>query len=152
MPLIVLPLRAVLLEQLPPRAASRLSGTPAAHAAFTVALVGAVGLAATWLADLAVAFEIAGSTAGVTVCFCLPGLLYHAALRMDPMKDPRGPWEPPAGGLVAQPVSCAAWEHTAPTALDVRESGDGTVAVLMVCVGVLSGVVSLVVLVLGAVD
>jgi bacteriorhodopsin len=79
MPLIILPLRALLLEQLgiPPIR----SGLH--HLLLTTFMVCCTGVAAMFMRNLAYAFQVAGCTAGVMVCFCLPGLLYFGAHRME---------------------------------------------------------------------
>ena len=90
-PLVLLPLRATLLElcALPPRLRSN-----GAHAALTLGLVGAV--AATALAfDLAVAFEVAGASAGTLVAYVLPGLLLHTVLRRKRTGGADGSGVPP---------------------------------------------------------
>eukprot|EP00665_Eupelagonemidae_sp_cell47_P007637 gene7637-6260_t len=79
LPLMVLPLRALLLEQLGLAPLRRL----APHAAFTLAIVGLLGGSAAWLTNLAFAFQLSGSTAGVMVCFILPGLMHFGALRNE---------------------------------------------------------------------
>lgn len=75
-PLVLLPLRSLLLSQLglPP-----LKGPP--HAVLTVAMVVVLGGAAAWAHDLALAFEVAGCTAGTVVCFVLPGALLYGSRR-----------------------------------------------------------------------
>ena len=83
-------------------------------------VIGAVG---TWFADLALAFQIAGCTTGVMVCFCLPALMYRAALRLQREVSP------------------------VPTALELaKQQFEEGCAVLMCILGVVCGVVSLAVL------
>ena len=56
----------------------------------TGALVFALGLIAALATDLASAFEVAGCTAGVVVCFCLPGATPPAApLRLASLHQSR---------------------------------------------------------------
>ena len=74
LPLVLLPLRALLLESC---AVGRPLGR-ASHVALTFALVGSLGSLATVAGSLALAFQMAGSTAGVMVCFILPGAFYAA--------------------------------------------------------------------------
>ena len=77
LPLVLLPLRSLLLERLgvdPPPSGWR-------HVALTFGMVGVLASAAVLAGSLALAFQLAGSTAGVSVCFILPGLLYARALR-----------------------------------------------------------------------
>ena len=78
LPLVVLPLRSLLLD---------LCGVPplnnVGHVAITVIGVSLTGCAAVATKDLAFAFQVSGCTAGVMVCFCLPGLLYSGAKRLE---------------------------------------------------------------------
>lgn len=78
LPLVVLPLRSLLLD---------LCGVPPldtfGHIAITVVGVSLAGVAAAATKDLAFAFQVSGCTAGVMVCFCLPGMLYSGAKRLE---------------------------------------------------------------------
>ena len=78
MPLVILPLRSLLVERL----GIGSMPSPWAHVLFTIGLVVLVGAAAMQCRDLAFAFQVSGCTAGVMVCFCLPGLLYFGAHRL----------------------------------------------------------------------
>ena len=82
LPLLVLPLRSLLLEQLhvPPLGAL-------SHGMLTVALVGLLGSVASATHDLAYAFQLSGCTAGTMVCFCLPGLLLFGAHRLARQRE-----------------------------------------------------------------
>jgi amino acid permease len=76
LPLVLLPLRALLLEHCgvaPP--------VGRGHGLLTLLMVAAFGVLAMLAGNLAFAFQVSGSTAGVSVCFCLPGLLYAKASR-----------------------------------------------------------------------
>ena len=117
-PLVVLPLRSLIAEQL---GQPRLS--VGRHVAATAAMVVVIGAVGTWFADLALAFQIAGCTTGVMVCFCLPALMYRAALRLQREVSP------------------------VPTALELaKQQFEEGCAVLMCILGVVCGVVSLAVL------
>ena len=83
LPLVLLPLRALLLEHFEVKP----TPTGAAHAALTFVMVSVLGLLAMLAGNLAFAFQVAGSTAGVSVCFCLPGLLYWKASRVTSAAD-----------------------------------------------------------------
>jgi len=78
LPLVVLPLRHLLVEQLWPAPPSGWR-----HAALTFGLMFALGCGSAAASDLALAFQVSGSTAGVMVCFVLPGLLYFGSLRLE---------------------------------------------------------------------
>ena len=79
LPLVLLPLRALLLEHCditPPP-------TGYAHALITLFMIAVLGVLATLAGNLAFAFQVAGSTAGVAVCFILPGMLFSKASRVS---------------------------------------------------------------------
>ncbi len=78
LPLVVLPLRSLLLDlcAVPPLS------TPA-HVGVTAVGVALAGCAADATRDLAFAFQVSGCTAGVMVCFCLPGALYAGGFKLE---------------------------------------------------------------------
>jgi hypothetical protein len=78
LPLVVLPLRSLLLDlcAVPPLR------TPM-HVGVTAVGVALAGCAADVTRNLAFAFQVSGCTAGMMVCFCLPGALYAGAIRIE---------------------------------------------------------------------
>lgn len=98
-PLVLLPLRALLLSQLglPP-----LKGP--AHVVLSVAMVVVLASSAAAAHDLAFAFEVAGCTAGTVVCFVLPGaLLYGSRRRRDSAGGASKPVAPVGLGVDFEP-------------------------------------------------
>ena len=53
----------------------------------TAGILAASGLLAAFAGNLAIAFQLAGSTAGVMVCFVLPGAMHVASLRIEGARD-----------------------------------------------------------------
>ena len=78
LPLVLLPLRSLLLEQakVPPP-------TGLLHLLLTASIVVIVCALAYLSRNLAFAFQITGATAGAIVCFIMPGMLHLASLRID---------------------------------------------------------------------
>ena len=112
---VLLPLRALLLEQCAPDS----EPTASTHVLITAAIITTLAALAARAGSLALAFQLGGSTAGVMVCFVLPGALHYSALRKE-----RG--APTSEGLLALP----------------QTAGEAA-AIGMVIAGLLSGVAAL---------
>ena len=84
LPLVLLPLRALLLEAVA-GVTKPIGFIP--NLVLTAGILAASGLLAAFAGNLAIAFQLAGSTAGVMVCFVLPGAMHVASLRIEGARD-----------------------------------------------------------------
>ena len=121
--------------------------TGLAHLALTAALVSCVASLAAGAGNLAFAFQIAGSTAGVMVCFVLPGALHVAALRIQMQRGALVAASESAGCAGVCGSSCGSGGGAGGVLVAVRwavpRSADEAAGAGMVVAGVLSGVVAL---------
>jgi amino acid permease len=136
LPLVFLPLRALLLEQ----CGFKTPPTGASHVLLTVAMVAVLGVATVLAGNLAFAFQLGGSTAGVSVCFILPGILHVGSLRHERRagRAMEAPSDPSARGGASLGRRCV----DAASAL-IPQTCDEVAGVAMAVAGLGSGAICL---------